>query len=231
MERLHQPDRSTISGYLSFSPTPLFLSEASISSLRVTLTHFALSSYERTLRLPTSFPISGLARFGVKSRHCRSSWRAFSLLTHSCFLLLPLGRLSLLALSYPFGTCLPLLWSPLFPLHAPTLMPSYLAKVRLSLAMTLSHFTIWCFGRAAPLLFLLIKAALTFLPTALSVALRPLFPFEQVQYAQVFPLKPAPFCKLFAGLGSTNKSATSLLLPSALALSSPPFFILPESLG
>ena len=26
-----------------------------------------------------------------------------------------------------------------------------------------------------------------------------------------FPLKPAPFCTLFAGLGSTNKSVTSLL--------------------
>ena len=46
------------------------------------------------------------------------------------------------------------------------------------------------------------------------------------QYAQVFPLKHAPFCKLFAGLGSTNKSATSLLLlsdsRSVLAVSSPP---------
>ena len=31
--------------------------------------------YERALRLPTSFPISGLARLGVKPRLCRSSWR------------------------------------------------------------------------------------------------------------------------------------------------------------
>ena len=30
----------------------------------------------------------------------------------------------------------------------------------------------------------------------------------------VFPLKPAPFCTLFAGLGSTNKSAISLLSDS-----------------
>ena len=44
------------------------------------------------------------------------------------------------------------------------------------------------------------------------LALRPLFPFQQAQYAQVFPLKPAPFCKLFPGLSSTNMSATSLLL-------------------
>ena len=34
--------------------------------------------YERALRLPTSFPISGLARLGVKPRLCRSSWRAFA---------------------------------------------------------------------------------------------------------------------------------------------------------
>ena len=35
-------------------------------------------SHERALRLPTSFPISGLARLGVKPRLCRSSWRAFA---------------------------------------------------------------------------------------------------------------------------------------------------------
>ena len=43
----------------------------------------------------------------------------------------------------------------------------------------------------------------------LFVALRPLFPFQQAQYVQVFLVKPAPFCKLFASLGSTSKSATS----------------------
>ena len=47
--------------------------------------------------------------------------------------------------------------------------------------------------------FLLAKAALAHLPTALLVALRPLFPFQQAQYVQVFPLEPAPYCKLFAG--------------------------------
>ena len=72
-------------------------------------------------------------------------------------------------------------------------------------------------------LFLLAKAAPAFLPTALSVALKPLFPFRQAQYVQVFPLKPAPFCVLFAGLGSTIKSAISLLFYYlTLVLSSPP---------
>ena len=71
-----------------------------------------------------------------------------------------------------------------------------------------------------------------FLPTAPSVALRPLFRFQQAQYVPVFPLKPAPFCTLFAGLGNTNKSAISLLFSSCLTLvlSSPPSFLLPETL-
>ena len=42
------------------------------------MTHFTLSSYERALRLPTPFPISGLVRLGVKPRLCRLSWRAFA---------------------------------------------------------------------------------------------------------------------------------------------------------
>ena len=71
-------------------------------------------------------------------------------------------------------------------------------------------------------LLFLAKASPAFLPIALSVALRPLFPFRQAQY--VFPLKPAPFCTLFAGLGSTNKSAIFLLFSYylTLVLSSPP---------
>ena len=33
----------------------------------------------------------------------------------------------------------------------------------------------------------------------------------QAQFVQVFPLKPAPLCKLSVGFGSTNKSAISFL--------------------
>ena len=77
---------------------------------------------------------------------------------------------------------------------------------------------IWYSGQTALFLFLLAKAAPMFLPTALSAALRPPFPFRQAQYVQVFPLKPAPFCTLFAGLGSTNKSAISLLFSYYLTL-------------
>ena len=63
-------------------------------------------------------------------------------------------------------------------------------------------------------LFLLAKAALTSVPTAHFAALTPLFRFRQAQFVQIFPLKLAPFCKLFAGLGSSSKSAISLLLLS-----------------
>ena len=87
--------------------------------------------------------------------------------------------------------------------------------------------TIWCSGQTALFLFLLAKTAPAYLPTALSVTLRPPFSFQQAQYTQVFPLKLAPSCTLFADLGSTNKSAISLLLLSdSLALSSPPCSLL-----
>ena len=78
LERLHRAASRAITGCLSSSPIPLLLTEASLPPLRVTLTQFTLFSHERALRLPTSFPISGLARLGVKPRLCRSSWRAFA---------------------------------------------------------------------------------------------------------------------------------------------------------
>ena len=153
-------------------------------------------------------------------------------LTRSYLLLPVLGRLFLLALPFLLGICLPSQWSPPFPLHALALILLSLVKVRLSPTLTLSTLIIWYSGLTALFLFLLARAALAFLPTALSVALRPLFPFQQAQYVQVFPLKPAPFCTLFAGLGSTNKSSTSLFFSYylTLVLSSPPPFLLPESL-
>ena len=78
LERLHRAASHTIAGYLSTSPIPHLLSEASLPPLRITLTHFILLSYERALRLPTSLPISGLARLSVRPRLSRSSWRAFA---------------------------------------------------------------------------------------------------------------------------------------------------------
>ena len=140
------------------------------------------------------------------------------LLTCSCFLLLLLGKLILLALSFLVGICLPSLWSPPFPLHALAVISLSLAKVLLSPTLTLFLLTIWYSEQMAVFLFLLAKAAPAYLSTALAVALRPLFPFQQALYVQVFPLKPAPFCTLFASLGSTNKSATFLPFSSYLTL-------------
>ena len=96
LERLHRAASRAITGCLSSSPIPLLLSEASLPLLRVTLTHFTLSSYERALRFPTSFPFSGLARLGVKPRVCRSSWRAFAS-THPLMLPSSCSRETLLA--------------------------------------------------------------------------------------------------------------------------------------
>ena len=73
LKRLHRAASHAITGCLSSSPIPLLLTEAVLPLLRVTLTHFTLFSYERALCLPISFPISGLARLGVKPRLCRSS--------------------------------------------------------------------------------------------------------------------------------------------------------------
>ena len=93
---------------------------------------------------------------------------------------------------------------------------------------------IWYSGQTDVFLFLLVKVALAFLPTALSVALRTLFPFQQAMYVKVFLLMLAPFYILFAGLGRTNKSATSLLLSDSRSvfatLSSPPSFLLSQTL-
>ena len=98
MERLHRAASRAITGCLLSSPIPLLLSEASLPPLPVTLTHFTLSSYERSVRLPTSFPISGLARLGMKPRLCRSSWRALAS-THLLMLPSTSSRENLLA--YP----------------------------------------------------------------------------------------------------------------------------------
>ena len=166
---------------------------------------------------PNLLSISGLARLGVKPRLYRSSWRSFAS-THPLVLPSTSTRealLALLALPFLLGICIPSLWSPHFPLHAPALISLSFAKVRLSPTLTLFSFMIWYSELTALFLFLLAKAALAYLPTAFSVALRPLFPFQQAQYVPVFPLKPAPFCTLFAGFGSTNKPTTSLLLLSA----------------
>ena len=59
-----------------------------------------------------------------------------------------------------------------------------------------------------------------------------LFFLSRPSMLKFFPLKPAPFCTLFAGLGSTNKSAIFLLFSYylTLVLSSPPSLLLSQTL-
>ena len=145
-------------------------------------------------------------------------------LTRSCFLLLLLRRTFLRVFSFLLGICPCSPWSPPLLVHALVLIPLSLTEVRVSPTLSLSLLMIWYSRQTTLFLFLLIRVAPAFLPTALSVALRPFYFLQQAQYVQVFPLKSAPFCTLFAGLGSTNKSAISLLFSSYLTLvrSSPP---------
>ena len=226
LERLHRAASCTIIGCLSSSPIPLLTPEASLPPLRVTLTHFTLLFYERALRLPIFFPISGLARLGVKPRLCRSSWRAFAS-THPLMLPSTSSREALLACP-PFPPWNLLSFTVESTLSSPCSRsdpPHSLAKMQLSPTLSLSPLMIWYSGQTAQFFFLLARAAPASLPSALFVALRPLFPFRQVQYVQVFPLKPAPFCTSVAGLGSTNKSAISHFFSYylTLVLSSPPY--------
>ena len=61
-----------------------------------------------------------------------------------------------------------------------------LAKMWLSLTLTLLHLTIWCFGQTALFLFLLAKAALAYLPAAFSVALSPHYLFRRPSMFKFF---------------------------------------------
>ena len=199
LERLHRAASWAIFGFLSSSPIPVLFSEAFLPSLQVNRTHFALSSYERTLCLPTSFPISGLARLGVKPRLCRSSWRAFASThtTHSTS-----SREALFVCpqfhhwSLPSFTVKSTLFSPC---SRPD--PS-LSRLGAAFAY-LDSPVLWTDG---PVSFSFGKGG-SGVPANCFLALRPPFPFQQAQYVQVFPLKPVSFFKLFAGLGSTNKFA------------------------
>ena len=133
LERLRRAASRANPRCLSSSPIPLLY-----LSLRVTLTHFTLSFYERALCLPTSLPISGLSRLGVKPRLCGLSWRAFAS-THPLRLPSTSPRKALFACP-PSPPWKPFAFtgSPPFPLHALALIPLFLAKVLLLLTLALS---------------------------------------------------------------------------------------------
>ena len=147
-------------------------------------------------------------------------------LTRSCFLLLPLWRLS-------FLPSLNSLEPALIHYEATLSSPCSRSDPRLSRqGAALAHLNslppydlvLWPDGSVP---FLFGKAALAYLPTALSVslslskAMRPLFPFQQAQYAQVFLLLILAAQTSLQLLFSTYltfalSSSLSLLLPQSL---------------
>ena len=224
VERLHRAASRAITGCLSSSPTPLLLTEASLPPLRVTLTHFTLFSYKRARRLPISFPTSGLARLGVKPRLSRSSWRTLAS-THPLMLPSTCSREALVACP------------PCPPWH----LPSFTLESTLSTPYSrsdpphsrqgpaLAHLdslpphdlVLWTDGSVP---FPFGKGGSGILANCSLCGTEATLSFSEAQFVPVFPLKPAPFCTLFAGLGNTIKSAIFLLFFSCLTLvpSSPP---------
>ena len=220
LERLHQAAGRTITNCLSSSPIRVLHSEASLPALRVTLTHFTLRSFERAFRLQTSFPNSGLARHGVKQRLCRSSWRDFAS-PHPLMLPSTCPREALFACP---------------PSH-PRKLPSFIVEFSLfsscfcsdllitrqalaHLDSLLSHdLVLWTDGSVY-----FGKGGSGVLANCSLCRTEASLPFQQAQCARVFPMKLAPFCMLFAGLGSTIKLVIFLLFSSyvILALSSLP---------
>ena len=186
--------------------------------------YFTLSFYERALRLPTSFPISGLARLGVKPRLCRSSWRALAS-THPLMLPSTCSREYLLACP----ACPP--WNlSSFTVESTLSTPCSRSDPPLSRqGEALAHLdslpphdlVLWTDGSVP---FPFGKGGFGVLANCSLYGAEATLSFSAGSVCQVFPLKPAPFCTLFAGLGSTIKSAISLLLSSCLTLvlSSPP---------
>ena len=111
-----------------------FLSGASLLPLQVTLMlPCHLMSGPFVSQPP--FPISGLGGLGVK---LRLSWRAFAS-THP-LMLFPASREFFFACPcFLHGTSHPLLWSPLFPPHAPDLIPLSFQNVALTHLDSLPH--------------------------------------------------------------------------------------------
>ena len=115
---------------------------------------FPFAFYKWVLHLPTFFPISGLARHGVKPRLCRSYWRAF-MSTHLLMFLSTSPREALLACP-PFPPWNLLSFTVKATLSFPCSRsdPLFLEKVRLSPTLTLSHLTTCYSGQTALFLFL-----------------------------------------------------------------------------
>ena len=118
-------------------------------------------------------------------------------------------------------------WSSLFLLHAFALTALFLAKVRLSLTLTLlsHHLVTWTDGSVSFPCGIggsrVLANFLVLLFVLLTLWCRGRLFLRQAQFVQAYLLSPGLFFKLSAGLGSTHKPDTFLLLlsgaPSVLA--------------
>ena len=153
LERLHRAASRAITGCLSSSRIPLFFSETSLPQLRVTLTRFTLSLFKWAIRLPTSYPISGLAKLEVKPR--LQIFLESLCVYHPLMLPSTSPREALLSCSPspPCNMSSFTVESTLSFLRSRSDPPS-LTKMRLSLILTLSHLTIWYSGLTALFIFL-----------------------------------------------------------------------------
>ena len=155
----------------------------------------------------------------MRPRLCRSSWRAFAS-THPLMLFSTCSREALLACP----PCLP--WNlPLFTMESTPSTPCYRSDPPLSrqgaalahLDSLPPHDLVLRTDGSVPFPLgkdgsgVLANCSLCGTEATLSFFGRP-------SMFQFFLLKPAPFCTLFAGLGSTNKSAIFLLFSSCLTL-------------
>ena len=156
-------------------------------------------------------------------------------LTCSCFLLPFLGRLFLLALPFLLGICLPSRWSPLFPLHALTLIHLSVAEVQLVPALTLfSHdLVLWTdgsvpfpYGKSSSCV--LATSFLCGTEATLSFSAGPVcssFSAEAcaILHARCWSRQHQQVCHFSSVLLSDSRFVLA-------TLSSPPCFLLPESL-
>ena len=124
------------------------------------------------------------------------------------------------------------MWSPPLPLHAPALNPLSREGAALAHLDSLPPYDLmlWTDGSVSVPFG---KGGSGVLANCSLCGTEATLFFQQTQYTQVFPLKPAPFCMLFAGFCSINMSAISLLffyLTLALFWPSCPLFLLPQFL-
>ena len=169
-----------------------------------------------------------MARFVVKPRLSRSSWRPFAS-THLLMLAPTSSRETLFACpSYlpwnlPSFTVESSLSSPCSRSDPP--LSRHGAAIAHRDSLSLHDLVIWT---DASVPFPISKGGSGVLANCSLRGTEVALSFLHAQYAEVFPLKPAPFCKsrlVSAGLGSTNKSAIFHVFSSSLilTLSSPPY--------